>query len=284
MDESLAPKRGDVEHSGGDSPSKKQKGGVSPPSNKPAESSLPANSGGKGKGRGKGANKGRGHPRSQDSGDAHQLVNAMARLLLRHDEQLTALTSEVTFVSYAKTEGHSVLPILFAENRRLKSERSLIPPRQALTMRFFRELKERLIAISKDRKVQERLISEGTLNSEGEWPFHEWSVGDQALAETLEEPLNTSQVVSGVGDILARLSTDNEHVKMFRTSRPLAEIMTGGPVRIQIQFSTRPATADLVDSLQSLVGSSAFSLLNCDFQRQGLQMSPLVRQVRDLMK
>ena len=38
-------------------------------------------------------------------------------------------------------------------------------------------------------------------------------IGDQALAETLEEPLNTSQVVSGVGDILARLSTDNEHVK-----------------------------------------------------------------------
>ena len=56
MDESLAPKRGDVEHSGGDSPSKKQKGGVTPPSVKPAESSPPANSGGKGKGRGKGAN------------------------------------------------------------------------------------------------------------------------------------------------------------------------------------------------------------------------------------
>ena len=284
MDESLAPKRGDVEHSGGDSPSKKQKGGVTPPSVKPAESSPPANSGGKGKGRGKGANKGRARPRNQDSGDANQLVNAMARLLLRHDEQLTALTSEVTFVSYAKTEGHSVLPILFAENRRLKSESSLIPPHQAMTMRFFRELKERLIAISKDKRVQERLISEGTLNSDGEWPFHEWSTGDQALAETLEEPLNTSQVVSGVGDILARLSTDNEHVKMFRTSRPLAETMTGGPVRIQIQFSTRPATADLVDSLQSLVGSSAFSLLNCDFQRQGLQMSPLARQVRDLMK
>ena len=45
MDESLAPKRGDVEHSGGDSPSKKQKGGVTPPSVKPAESSPPANSG-----------------------------------------------------------------------------------------------------------------------------------------------------------------------------------------------------------------------------------------------
>ena len=80
MDESLAPKRGDVEHSGGDSPSKKQKGGVTPPSVKPAESSPPVNPGGKGKGRGKGANKGRGQPRNQDSGDATQLVNAMAAI------------------------------------------------------------------------------------------------------------------------------------------------------------------------------------------------------------
>ena len=174
MDESLAPKRGDVEHSGGDSPSKKQKGGVTPPSVKPAESSPPANSGGKGKSRGKGANKGRGQPRNQDSGDATQLVNAMARLLLRHDEQLTALTSEVTFVSYAKTEDHSVLPILYAENRRLRSESSLIPSRQAMTMRFFRELKERLIAISKDKSVQERLISEGGRTMNGRRAIRRW--------------------------------------------------------------------------------------------------------------
>ena len=102
MDESLAPKRGDVEHSGGDSPSKKQKGGVTPPSVKPAESSLLQTQEGRAKVAGRRQQRTR-TAQNQDSGDANQLVNAMAALLLRHDEQLTALTSEVTFVSYAKT-------------------------------------------------------------------------------------------------------------------------------------------------------------------------------------
>ena len=44
------------------------------------------------------------------------VVNAMARLLLRHDEQLTALTSEVTFVSYAKTEDHCAANSLCGES------------------------------------------------------------------------------------------------------------------------------------------------------------------------
>ena len=89
--------------------------------------------------------------------------------------------------------------------------------------------------------------------------------------------------MSGLGDILARLSTDPDHVRMFKTSRPLSANMTGGPVRLQIQFSMKPASAELLDSLQALVGSSAFTLINCDFQRQGTQVSPLVRQIRALM-
>ena len=79
-------------------------------------------------------------------------------------------------------------------------------------------------------------MEEGIVNSEGEFPFYEWSTTEQRLTETLEEPLNTSQVVSGLGDILARLSTDPDHVRMFKTSRPLSANMTGGPVRLQIQF------------------------------------------------
>ena len=81
-------------------------------------------------------------------------------------------------------------------------------------------------------------MEEGIVNSEGEFPFYEWSTTEQRLTETLEEPLNTSQVVSGLGDILARLSTDP---RMFKTSRPLSANMTGGPVRLQIQFSMKPA-------------------------------------------
>ena len=90
-------------------------------------------------------------------------------------------------------------------------------------------------------------------------------------------------MVSGLGDVIARLSTDAGHIQLFRTSRPLAEHMTGGPVRIQMQFSSRASSSELLESLHTLVGSSAFSLLHSNFQRQGLQPSPLARQIRDLL-
>ena len=142
---------------------------------------------------------GRGHEQGQGTAGTQDptssLVTAMARLLLRHDEHLVAMTSEVTFISYARTDEHTVLPQLFSELRQVHSSGSSAPPRQALTMRFFRELKDRLLAISKDCGMQEKLMEGGIVNSEGEFPFYEWSTTEQRLTETLEEPLNTSQVV-----------------------------------------------------------------------------------------
>ena len=287
MDESLAPKRGEIGGEGGDSPPTKLRGGDAPLQNKGSGKGKASSSNGKGKAGGRGGRRDRGNEQGQGTAGSQDptpsLVTAMARLLLRHDEQLVALTSEVTFISYARTDEHTVLPQLFSELRQIQSSRSLTPPRQVLTVRFFRELKDRLLAVSKDRGMQEKLMEEGIVNSEGEFPFYEWSTTEQRLTETLEEPLNTSQVVSGLGDIRARLSTDPDHARMFKTSRPLSANMTGGPVRLQIQFSMKPASAELIDSLQALVGSSAFALINCDFQRQGTQVSPLVRQIRELM-
>ena len=251
--------------------------------NKGSGKGKASSSNGKGKAGGRGGRRERGNDQDQGTAGSQDptssLVTAMARLLLRHDEQLVALTSEVTFISYARTDEHTVLPQLFSELRQTQSSRSLTPPRQVLTVRFFRELKDRLLAVSKDRGMQEKLMEEGIVNSEGEFPFYEWSTTEQRLTETLEEPLNTSQVVSGLGDTLARLSTDPDHVRMFKTSRPLSANMTGGPVRLQIQFSMKPASAELIDSLQA---RSAVRL-SCDFQRQGTQVSPLVRQIRALM-
>ena len=286
MDESQAPKRGDLENKGGGSPPKRPKGGDAP-----RDAQRTTGKGGQ-QGRGRGRGSGKGDPQgsspsiqSQDRGGRQRdpLVSALAKLVIRHDEQLLALSCDVTFISYMKTDEHSILPLLHAEKKRLQSDMSSIAPKTALTLRMFRELKDRLIAVSKDRDMQSQLIRDGTLNSEGEWPFLEWSTSDQTMVETLEEPLNTSQVVSGLGDIIARISTDPDHVTLFRASRPITETMSGGPVRLQLQFSARSSSSEVVESLQSLVGNSAFTLINCDFQKQGLQPSPLVRQIRDLI-
>ena len=85
----------------------------------------------------------------------------MARLIIRHDEQILALSSDVSFVSFARTDQHSVLPQLFAESRRLKSTLSAMPPKQALAIKLFRELKDRLIVVGKDKDMQDKQATAG---------------------------------------------------------------------------------------------------------------------------
>lgn len=91
-------------------------------------------------------------------------------------------------------------------------------PKIARTLKFFRELKDRLVSVSKDKMVKEQLITDGILNAAGEWPFHEWSAEEQAKIETLEEPLNTSQVVTLLGLVNDRRPSQDTN-PVFRSRR-----------------------------------------------------------------
>ena len=74
------------------------------------------------------------------------------------------------------------------------------------------------------------------------------------LVESLEDALSTSQLLSGLGDVITRLEADSTQVTMFKTSRPLSDKMTGGPVRLLFQFSCKVGTADFLDTLGTLLG------------------------------
>ena len=267
----ISSKRGEIpSQSGGESPQKRTKSGATPSS--------------KGQGKGKQTGQRRGEGKSSDANE-DDLVNAVARLVLRHDEQLLALTSDLCYISYVRTDGHSVLQELHAESKR---QRSLMaptsPPRHALTLRFFRALKDRVVQVSQSEAVQQKLKQEGVMTMRGEWPYLEWNSGSQSTVESLEDPLSTSQLLSGLGDVITRLEADSTQVTMFKTSRPLSDKMTGGPVRLLFQFSCKVGTADLLDTLGTLANNSAFSLLNGDFQKQGARPSPLVKQIRNMLR
>ena len=158
------------------------------------------------------------------------------------------------------------------------------PPRHAITLRFFRTLKDRIVKVSQSEAVQKQLQTEGVMTMHGEWPFLEWNSSSQSTVESLEDPLSMSQLISGLGDVVARLEADTTQVTMFKPSRPLSDKMTGGPVRLLFQFSCKAGTADLLDTLGTLANNSAFSLLNGDFQKQGAQPSPLIKQIRSMLR
>ena len=83
------------------------------------------------------------------------------------------------------------------------------PPRHALTLRFFRTLKDRIVKVSQSEAVQKQLQQEGVMTMHGEWPYLEWNSGSQSSVESLEDPLSMSQLISGLGDVIARLEADS---------------------------------------------------------------------------
>ena len=82
--------------------------------------------------------------------------------------------------------------------------------------------------VSQSEVVQKQLQQEGVMTMHGEWPYLEWNSGSQSSVESLEDPLSMSQLISGLGDVIARLEADVTQVTMFKTSRPLSDKMTGG--------------------------------------------------------
>ena len=88
----ISSKRGEIpSQTGGESPQKRTKSGVTPSS--------------KGQGKGKHSGQRRGEGKSSDAIE-DDLANPVARLVLRHDEQLLALTSDLCYISYVRTDGH----------------------------------------------------------------------------------------------------------------------------------------------------------------------------------
>ena len=129
------------------------------------------------------------------------------------------MTSDLCYISYVRTEAHSVLQELHEESQRQRGMMApQSPPRHAMTLRFFQALKQRVMKVSQSEAVQQKLKQDGVLTMHGDWPYFEWSSDSQSMVESLEDPLSTSQLVSGLGDVISRLEADTTQVKMFKSS------------------------------------------------------------------
>ena len=64
-------------------------------------------------------------PLPRDKAKARTVVNVVKTEVHRHDEQLMALTTDLGYISYVRTDAHSVLPELHEESKR---HRAMLAP------------------------------------------------------------------------------------------------------------------------------------------------------------
>ena len=72
----------------------------------------------KGKGRGRGS-------QAQSPASESDIVKAMAKLVLRHEDSLNSVLSNMAYVSFMRTEDHSIVHILASSAQDWKQDQSL---------------------------------------------------------------------------------------------------------------------------------------------------------------
>ena len=223
------------------------------------------------KGRGKGS-------QASDATSDASLISVMAKLVLRHEDSLNSMLSDIAYVSYMRTDNHSVVHTLASSSQEWKQDQSIA---ESLHMHqifiLLQIILPRMDQFESDKTAIDHLKQKGQC-IEGRWHFEAWSPDSKKLAITATEPLEAKKVKEIINRILHLIRTSFNCVRIFKTSRPLAEYMTGGPVRVMMQFSIN-SPSELFKLLDSPVHNAVFELVNADFQRHSLVRSPLAIQV-----
>ena len=146
-----------------------------------------------------------------------------------------------------------------------------------MTGTLFQTILTRMDKFENDKSSQEQLKQKGQC-VDGKWHYEAWSPDLKKLAITSAEPMESRMIKDTLDKILNIIRLNPGCVKIFKASRPLTGNMSGGPVRVMIQFSIK-SPAELFKMLDSLVQNTIFELVNADFQHHSLVRSPLAIQV-----
>ena len=142
---------------------------------------------------------------------------------------------------------------------------------------LFQTILTRMDKFENDKTAIDQLKQKGQC-VDGKWHFEAWSPDLKQLAVTAAEPLESKKVKETVNKVLHIIRLNPSCVRIFKASRPLAENVSGRPVRVMMQFSTNSPT-ELFQMLDSLVHNTVFELVNADFQHHSLARSPLAIQL-----
>ena len=134
------------------------------------------------KGRGKGN-------QATDSNTDASLISAMAKLVLRHEDSLNSMLADIAYVSFMRTDNHSVIHTLAASSQEWKQDQSIA---ETLRMHQVRTLLQTILTrmdrLESDKAAIEHLKHKGQC-IEGRWHFEAWSPDSKKLAITATEPL-----------------------------------------------------------------------------------------------
>ena len=112
----------------------------------------------------------------------------MAKLVLRHEDSLNSMLSDIAYVSFMRTDNHSVVQTLAVSAQDWKQDQSIADSlRTQMVSTLFQTILTRMDKFENDKTAIEQLKQKGQC-VDGKWHFEAWSPDLKKLAITAAAP------------------------------------------------------------------------------------------------
>ena len=208
--------------------------------------------------------------------------------LLRHEDGLNMLRSEVSYVVHAKIGCESsIVGALYSvqaawrETKKNNPEKLERPMRSTLILCLFKEILCRVERLETDAQALAEFKAHGWISEDlNFWPVLAWDADSKKLVPVKTLPgLTTSVLVEHLKAVIRRCAGDHALAR-FHPVRPISDSMTGESVVFLLQTGLLSDSAQqLALHLRALCMSSALQLCGCSLKPDRAQRSNLAMQV-----
>ncbi|OLP90128.1 hypothetical protein AK812_SmicGene28345 [Symbiodinium microadriaticum] len=212
--------------------------------------------------------------RPSSSSSRDPLLLSVARLALRHEEELKLLQQDTNMVLWFSPGPNSVLPHLYqtavAFKKRQQEEPTWglahVPLKQVMATALFRELRERHHKVLNTPELLKTAVDMGWKDNQG-WVFQTWNPQLRHLErDNTRPPIPDTEMSNKLEFFITHLKRDVVH--RFHCTRKLTETMDS-KATFHLDLSVRNKHAEEIwDQMVALQGCCVFQLIGLGYRRE----------------
>ncbi|CAE7796895.1 unnamed protein product [Symbiodinium microadriaticum] len=218
------------------------------------------------------------------------LLISVARMALRHEEELKLLQQDKTMVLWFSPGQDSVLPYLYQTALTFKKRQQAeptwglahVPLKQVMATAMFRELRERHAKVLQSQELLKKATDMGWRDNQG-WVYQVWNPQLKHLERDHHRaPVPDVEMTNKLEFFITHLKRDVVH--RFHCNRKLTETMDS-KATFHLDLSVRNKHAEEIwDLMMELQDNTVFQLIGLGYRRERLGRGPGAQKVYDMLR
>jgi len=219
---------------------------------------------------------------------ALQLINTMAHLLIRHDQEMHSLRRTDQFILFLNPDPTGALHLLVQESTQwrqgmeTKPQQLHQPLRQHLVLALIKSLHVNAgkIVESKDTEpLYQTSVQMGLILADRSFPFHRWDQHQQKLVIDKKQPISAQKMFQHLTELQETLLDKEIVVRFHALSAPKGTSTKAVPWRLQINLRSDR----VYDLLFQLCHCSVWMAVGATMKPHSLNQSPMATTLQTLM-